>query len=643
MMNEQEYLTLDELFALARQQDPLLSQNEVVQIISGNRLSKSSKSGVRNFIKSHLKIIVMTSLTTLIITALLLLNNNADVKQNTTIQNNAAPIQRKTAKSSIVVESPVLRKSEFAKTAKVTVGNDRKDTTDKQFSENLGDSAPSKQPIQSNIINGDDYILELTNEELKHLGFFVTDSGVSYLSIDSKGMINSLFFKNPEMPDFRNGQRPFFYNKEINEIVISPSRPIYISEIQVSRFQQLKYFMPKIDIDPKCLTKYGYLKRGVSGEPAPQIFESLDTLFKRVKSSRNKLVFIDLSGLDFPEYMTKEFEKDYPLNIDDDSLVALKINTPYFKKLFWFPLSDDFIELLPERLKSKYKQFIENVKNTKKTFPNADVVKYFTICNTRNLIESMNFIQLSKNELLRLGLKYSEQLDYKNLRYANNFTTFFNGQTEVFFSQDKDSIDLNKGLVLISVSDKNGYCWKSGNPIQENSTIQNIQELVPILLSKDSFRLFPLNQDKILWFVPNQAFFDSLPPAIGNELRKEYNIVQMLHDPSFAKEQKAELPTTCKYFEECKSNLYEIDDIELFPNPAKDFVNLRFKATRATNITVMLYDIMGRPVSQLQASTQVPLGSHQFQLSLAYVNKGIFLLHIRNTEGNYKTIRLIKE
>ena len=166
--------------------------------------------------------------------------------------------------------------------------------------------------------------------------------------------------------------------------------------------------------------------------------------------------------------------------------------------------------------------------------------------------------------------------------------------------------------------------------------------MVPVLLSKDSFKLFPINKDKILWFTPNEAFFDSLPVNIGDELRKEYNIVQMLNSPIITNDEKADLPTTCKYFEECKSNLFEVSNIELYPNPANETVTLSFVTDKSTNLTIMLYDILGRPVKQLKPSTYFPMGKQNFQLSLINVKSGIFLLNIRNTEGNYKTVRLIK-
>ena len=54
---------------------------------------------------------------------------------------------------------------------------------------------------------------------------------------------------------------------------------------------------------------------------------------------------------------------------------------------------------------------------------------------------------------------------------------------------------------------------------------------------------------------------------------------------------------------------------EAFPNPANDFVNVKIQLANRSHITIELYDITGRIVSQL-LSTELPSGEYQKQFDL---------------------------
>jgi len=86
--------------------------------------------------------------------------------------------------------------------------------------------------------------------------------------------------------------------------------------------------------------------------------------------------------------------------------------------------------------------------------------------------------------------------------------------------------------------------------------------------------------------------------------------------------------------------LFEDGDISVFPNPAKDLINLSFILIENSKINVSLLDISGK---QLISETYNPHeGSNHLSFDVSNIAKGIYILNLNTEKGNLKYKVIIK-
>jgi Secretion system C-terminal sorting domain len=75
--------------------------------------------------------------------------------------------------------------------------------------------------------------------------------------------------------------------------------------------------------------------------------------------------------------------------------------------------------------------------------------------------------------------------------------------------------------------------------------------------------------------------------------------------------------------------------LEVFPNPASDFVNIR---NSADIVTIQIFDILGNAVTIKNG-----IGSNNFQLNIANLKSGNYFLNLKDSKGISSTKRLVKK
>ncbi len=72
-----------------------------------------------------------------------------------------------------------------------------------------------------------------------------------------------------------------------------------------------------------------------------------------------------------------------------------------------------------------------------------------------------------------------------------------------------------------------------------------------------------------------------------------------------------------------------INDFNLFPNPAKEEVNVAFSASQNESIQVRVFDMVGKTI--LNQNFNVESGYNKFSLDLTLMNKGIYFVELTNS------------
>lgn len=79
------------------------------------------------------------------------------------------------------------------------------------------------------------------------------------------------------------------------------------------------------------------------------------------------------------------------------------------------------------------------------------------------------------------------------------------------------------------------------------------------------------------------------------------------------------------------------NSIRMFPNPASDFVTLRFTDLQNEKMTVSLYDISGRLVMKEQKSDS----QSELRMNISSLSSGLYLMKIYNETGGERTKKLM--
>lgn len=79
---------------------------------------------------------------------------------------------------------------------------------------------------------------------------------------------------------------------------------------------------------------------------------------------------------------------------------------------------------------------------------------------------------------------------------------------------------------------------------------------------------------------------------------------------------------------------------ELFPNPSRNYVTLRFHLKKAQTVQVLLYDLQGRLVREVQSEKMAP-GNQEVNFSVSDLAAAAYFLQF-NAEDRQERIRLVK-
>lgn len=86
--------------------------------------------------------------------------------------------------------------------------------------------------------------------------------------------------------------------------------------------------------------------------------------------------------------------------------------------------------------------------------------------------------------------------------------------------------------------------------------------------------------------------------------------------------------------------LVDASQINVFPNPVIDIIQINYKQQDANNYAAQLFDINGKQVFNLNKNTQ----NQTTTINIQNLSKGMYLLRVTDKSSNYiKTFKIIKK
>lgn len=194
-----------------------------------------------------------------------------------------------------------------------------------------------------------------------------------------------------------------------------------------------------------------------------------------------------------------------------------------------------------------------------------------------------------------------------------------------------------------------------------DSTIRGndwIDICIPIRFSNEKEQLWEGNT---FWFYPNEWLFKNLPYSIGIPMRAEYNVnvapklrgTDNITAPfisggvrapkGYYDEKTEEESVPCEYFPTFCEGLPGLDDINVFPNPATELLNVEISISRPKTIDFRIFDISGRlMLEDVETQKYDDAGHYRQQIDLSSLEEGFYLLVLTDDEGGKMTRRVIK-
>jgi hypothetical protein len=640
-MNKREITNqkLDSLFQDALEQPPIINEEQVNSLLYG--LPKAPKgSQAKQFLKKHQNLWIMSTIISSIIVGTVLwtgshsqndnhLKGNAvrQIKATASVKTQTAPTGNNTLKLNSIASPednifPAL-------------------LTQAGF-ENVKDSLPSLislPPIPHKKVNvSKDKVIHLSLDDFKKIGFVFTDSSVTYINLPKDSV--------------------WCYFERIGSWVIN-------------RLGYTDYKLPPTSeiIKNKPVSYIDYQPWYISDKTSTTNVVTIDLKKRKcVDFKPDSLIPIVLD--------VKEIQKDFDITSVKGKQLFL-----VGQSVFWFNLTPHLYSLLPDSVKDTAIGLYNLALS--KDFKNEPINSIRQTESNLNAIDSSKIsssissaLVLSKKELVQLGFVFQDSgVEYRfkvpnNNRYAPmlpiNVRFIFknNGKCEVgIFGDNQLGTDIDTILRFNRnsyfpeiVSDNKGrssVAWgvkTTTSSIKDSSTqqlggiynkLQNrANYLIPVLVKLNSDH--SSEKDLYFWFTPTDEFFAALPEQYAKEIRNDYNIIKIKKDPNVTADQKAQLTSSCKYFDECKITLFDVN-FNVCPNPTKDAINLELKLKAPDRLSITIHSIAGNRLLSLQPLMRFEAGSHMLNYSLASLKAGIYLVSVQNERGELTTQRVIKE
>jgi len=453
----------------------------------------------------------------------------------------------------------------------------------------------SIQPIE-----GSRFILKLSDEELKEIGFQITDTSISYfnkLGVDCLIFFYRIHTRMVNGDTINSGSSEAYLHQTYESPKKEFNDPKYLNILKQNPFPNSTE-VGKLDFYPVCQTNTfltGF--KGITGYVASDFHAMNDTLLP---------VYIPIS----------------------------KINPEKQDVILWFKTNDELLSILSKNHKSTIDLF-RKYNAAKQVHKDIDLIVF----QAPLLIDESKIIDLSKSELKNLGFQFhtdstifrggmrTEKIELNLLKNGSTFLkTYYADSISSLWSDGCLPVLVTQpdGNPLIKVID-----WRSKILSKEMKYEQQFQFFIPVFLkASESF----LNEDVIFWFYPTDELFKALPTKIGKALLEEYNYV-------VAEDKSALEKPECNYFEECKNTL-KVSSFKVYPNPANNQATVSFTLPEAIYGRITLIDLMGRERQVLQPYTNYAKGSHRFEVDLSNVPEGIYLIALYSSKG-IQTQRLI--
>lgn len=177
-----------------------------------------------------------------------------------------------------------------------------------------------------------------------------------------------------------------------------------------------------------------------------------------------------------------------------------------------------------------------------------------------------------------------------------------------------------------------------------------INLLIPVKTEFKDFisykgKLIECNFVYVFWFVPSKELIDLLPTEYAQALIKEFNIVEKINNgeisPSEAKDSQS---VNGSYINLDNYRNSVITNAMIYPNPAYNDFNIKFKLNETREISIIIYELTGQLIPQDKYTFVKDIfqpGEHTIAIKFNNLSRGVYLISISTSKGEQVVQRLV--
>jgi hypothetical protein len=359
-------------------------------------------------------------------------------------------------------------------------------------------------------------------------------------------------------------------------------------------------------------------------------------------------------NLNKSEDVLQRFLNDRPLLI---GLRVLVPNSSYFgnfEKIFWYHYTDAIAKELDPETRARVEAAIEKNKQMKAdnlviSPEKSPKLSYHEIAESPAVqTDLLKTLSLSTKQLQQLGIEIiNNNINYqfpsiKKDAYTQVQLTIKKTGTEINYYELKQKPDTSNFIFPVMVTDIFGKNKRLSFGEAE-VPIEILSNLIPVkVLSGNTFDAEDLiknyhHPDLIFWYEPNEKFLHILDNQTAAEIKQDIEIMLCKRNQQIL-EKETECETTqlmtCKYFESCENSLDKnISTYKVYPNPAKDYLNVNLNLVNATEITFKIQTIDGKLLHNEKQSESTSTELNKI-LHISRLSPGMYLLVIETAQGD---------
>ena len=312
-----------------------------------------------------------------------------------------------------------------------------------------------------------------------------------------------------------------------------------------------------------------------------------------------------------------------PFYNEIDTLIPVIVEN----RIYWHLAIPAVLDSLPKRY-NYLKETYANLKHLKKQNPEKQLVNYW---NKNMILGDINYLELSKEELANIGIIFdSTRTGYvvEDVYTHKQYYSLSIDGNKSYSSISRDTV-FPESLPILTTDEKGLNQYFFCRNTKSNKFLVDL--FIPIKIPLNEY-VDGINYDQIYWYNPTEVFINLLPDRIKYQLKEEKDWI--LNDSPSKPE-----TTTCTFFEVCRSTL-QIDNLKVYPNPAKNQITVEFSTKEDLVGNITITNMAGVQISQLIEKTHIKAGSNSFNIDISGLPSGLFIISI-NTDKGFKTQRLI--